>query len=530
MLKLLKRRPQASVYLFVLCIVLGNLVLYQKPLLEHTISVSASGWQGWVQILSTQFLQIGLLGSILLLISTFSIVAMKVVASVFAFANASALYFMVSYNMLLDRTMIANILGTNSSEAGGLWHPSILPYLMFLGVLPTVLIWWTKVYRSTWIRRALSSVAVFVSLLAWLFATSATWLWYDQHATELGSKILPWSYVVNTARYYNREALDEREQVLLPDAAFETDSPKRKMVVVLVMGEAARAANFARYGYDKDTNPFTAKTSLTALPAGLSCATNTISSTACILTHEGSAASSHTKQEPLPSYLTRQGIETIYRTNSAGPPPVKVTTFETTRDIADRCEGNACPQYKLDEVLNWKLAEALKASTSDRIFVTMHQTGSHGPAYHKQYPAGFDHFQPECKTVQIGSCSSDELYNSYDNTIRYTDHLLADLIAQLKTLDADSVMIYVSDHGQSLGENGFYLHGAPNAVAPNVQREVPFLVWMSEGFKARRALSEADIIPEKSYPHDFPFHSVMGAFGMRSPIYKPEFDIFSQTR
>ena len=158
---------------------------------------------------------------------------------------------------------------------------------------------------------------------------------------------------------------------------------------------------------------------------------------------------------------------------------------------------------------------------------TLHQSGSHGPAYYSKYPEGFAQFKPECKTVQVSNCSQEELSNAYDNSIRYTDFLLADLIAQLETVDADTVVIYVSDHGQSLGESGFYLHGAPNAVAPKQQREIPFLVWMSEGFKARRGITEADILPEETFPHDFPFHSVMGAFGMKSDIYKPEFDIFN---
>ena len=517
--------------MFVLILSLGNLGLYQKPLLEYAISVSSlPASDGWLQLLSLQILQIGLLASVLFLISALSITLLKIIGSLLAMTNAVALYFMLTYSMLLDRTMIANILNTNSSEATGLWHPSIVSYVVFLGLLPTLLIWWTQVRKSTWLKRLLSSAASFAALLAWLFVTSATWLWYDQYGTWLGSKILPWSYVVNTARHFNRSALDDREQVLLPPAKFNTDVPARKEVVVLVIGEAARAQNFALYGYAKDTNPFTASTSMTALPVGNSCATNTISSTACILTHEGSAASSHTKQEPLPSYLTRHGVETVFRTNSAGPPPVNVSRFERASAISELCGAADCPDPKRDEVLNWGLAEALSASTSDRIFVTIHHTGSHGPAYYLQYPEGFDHFKPECKTVQIASCSQEELNNSYDNTIRYTDFLLADLIEQLQSVDANSVMIYVSDHGQSLGESGFYLHGAPNAVAPKEQREIPFLVWMSDGFKAQKGLVEADIIPQETFPHDLPFHSIMGAFGMRSDIYKPEFDIFDQAR
>lgn len=527
MKNLLKWRPKTNVFVFVLAIAAGNLTLFQKPLLDYGVSVSAlSELAGFLQILSLQMVQYFLLAAILFWVATFSITALKVLGSLFALTNAAALYFMLTYNMELDRTMIANILGTNSNEATGLWHISILLYLLLLGVFPSFLIWWTKVRRSTWLLRLLGSIVSFVVLFAWLYLTSSTWLWYDQHASRMGSKILPWSYVINTVRHFNKIALDDREQTLLPDAVFNDVAPIRKKVVVLVIGEAARAENFSHYGYAKDTNGFTKATSMTALPVGFSCATNTISSTACILTHEGSAASSHTKFEPLPSYLTRSGVETIYRTNNSGPPPVTVTTYERADEIAARCSIAPCPKPGLDEGLNWGLADTLTASTSDRIFVTLHQSGSHGPAYYSKYPESFAQFKPECRTVQVSNCSQEELLNAYDNSIRYTDFLLADLIAQLETVDADTVLIYVSDHGQSLGESGFYLHGAPNAVAPKQQREIPFLVWMSEGFKTRKGITEEDIIPTETFPHDFPFHSVMGAFSLKSDIYKPKFDIF----
>ena len=521
-------RPELNVFLFVSLIALGNLVLFQKPLLEFGLSVSSlPDTSGWMQILSLQVLQFGLLASVLFVVSVFSITAVKLLGSILAVINAIALYFMLIYNMEIDRSMIGNILNTDARESSRLLHISIVPYLLAFGVLPTLLMWWVKVRPSKWIWRLNASVLTFAAMLAFLFQASSTWLWYDQHASRLGSKILPWSYIVNTARHFNRIALTDRDQILLPDAEFRPLAPARKEVVVLVIGEAARAANFALYGYDKDTNPFTHDTTLTALPVGLSCSTNTISSTACILTHQGREAGSHSAFEPLPSYLTRHGVETIYRTNNPGPPPVQVTTYETAAEILQRCEMDTCPAPGFDEVLNWELGNVLNASSSDRIFVVLHQTGSHGPAYYSKYPEGFAQFTPECPTVLVDNCSQDELFNSYDNTIRYTDFLLNDLITQLDTVDAYVAMMYVSDHGQSLGEGGFYLHGAPNAVAPAEQREIPFLVWMSQGFKDSRGLSEADIIPAETFPHDFPFHSVMGFFGMRSDIYKPQYDIFN---
>ena len=386
-----------------------------------------------------------------------------------------------------------------------------------------------EIRMPRWHWRVAGAIGLLGVLAAWLFATSFVWLWLDHYASQMARKVLPWSYLTATGRYYIRSALDTRVQTPLPDAVFISQSGSGKDVVVLVIGEAVRAENLAYYGYERDTNPFTSAKGVQALPAGRSCSTHTRGSVACILTHEGSSANLWTAHEPLPSYLTRHGVETIFRKNNTGVPPLVVDHRESAREIADSCEAADCPNGKFDESLNWELAELLRNSESQRIFALIHQTGSHGPAYWTKYPLEFQHFTPVCETVQLVDCTREQLFNAYDNTLRYTDSLLADLIDQLESLeDANAALIYVPDHGQSLGENGFFTHGSPKVIAPEEQRNIPFLVWMSDGFRASRKISDAGLAIDQGFPHDFPFHSVMGAFGMRSEIYKPEFDIFNQ--
>jgi len=512
---------------FVLAVGLTNLVLFQKPLLAYAIpNFNLPGFQGWVQMLSMQVVQLWLYGFIMFLLALISVRLMKVVAAILFIANAMALYFMLSYTVELDRSMIANIFNTTPNESFAFISMGMVLYVVFLGLLPAAAIMLAKVRKPKWYWRALFPIATLLTLAGFLFATSTTWLWYDKHAPRMGSKVLPWSYVVNLGRHFNYLALANRTQIDLPAATFTPAIPARKQIVVLVIGESARSDNFSLYGYARNTNPFTAALGIVALPQGISCATNTIAATACLLTHEGHEASSRTTFEPLPNYLTQQGIETFYRTNNNGVPPITVDHFAHAADIKAECD-TACPEAKDDAILNWNLHALLQDSDSDRIFVALHPWGSHGPSYWDNYPPEFAHFQPECKTVEVANCTEEELINAYDNTIRYMDYLLADLITQLKAIDnADTAMIYVSDHGQSLGENGVYLHGLPNAIAPEVQRHVPFLVWMSDSFKASRGLTNEDIMPEETFPHDFPFHSIMGAFGMTSDIYKPEYDIF----
>ena len=514
---------------FVAAACLFNMLAFQVPLLKYAFSVSnVNELDGLIQIVSLQVLQFCLLAMLLFLMSTISIFVTKLVAAVLLICNAVGLYFMMSYGMDIDRSMIANIFNTDIRETTGLLHIAIVPYVLFLGLLPALLVLLVGVRAPRRIWRFACAVGSIAVLILWIVSTSFTVLWYDKHASRMGSKILPWSYIVNTGRYFNRLAMENREQVLLPKAHFIAESSSKKDVVVLVIGEAARADRFSALGYARDTNVFTADQNLIAFPIGLSCSTNTISSAACILTHEGRSASSRTTFEPLPSYLKRQGISTILRTNNSGPPPMDVDLYQTTAEILAGCTAVDCPKQGYDAVLNWQLSGLISQTDSNRVFVTLHQTGSHGPAYYNKYPPEFEYFKPVCKTVQIAKCSDEELNNAYDNTIRYTDSLIADLITQLERMtDVNATLIYVSDHGQSLGENGYYLHGAPIAFAPIEQREIPFLVWMSDGFQQSRGLSAATILRDETFPHDFPFHSVMGAFGLRSDIYKPQFDIFN---
>ena len=179
------------------------------------------------------------------------------------------------------------------------------------------------------------------------------------------------------------------------------------------------------------------------------------------------------------------------------------------------------------EVLLYNLEQELRNSSQDKTFVVLHKHGSHGPSYYKNYPDKFTTFKPVCTTVDLQKCTNDELVSAYDNTIVYTDYFLDRVIKLLKTFQQPTVMIYMSDHGESLGEYGLYLHGTPYSVAPDVQKKVPFIVWMSDEFKKEKGIDNNDIVNGSHYSDDNVFPSVMGAFGMMSDIYKKQFDIFN---
>jgi lipid A ethanolaminephosphotransferase len=461
--------------------------------------------------------------AVLLIVSSASIKLLKILCVFFLLGNSLALYFMNSYNVILDRAMMGNVFSTDTRETRELIDITLLWYLVVATVLPTIAIYKTNVQATAW-RRKISTLA------AVLYANSSTWLWLDKHAKHIGAMMLPWSYVVNSIRHFDQIATKDRPRILLPPAYFsEEGSSKIKSVVVLVIGEAARAKNFSLYGYGRTTNPYTASSSMVAMPGARACSTYTTQSLACMLSHEGGAASVRTSHEPLPSYLQRHGVDVAWRSNNWGEPPLSISSYERPADIQKTCIGNGCSGIGFDGILLNGLKERIASSTSSKVFVVLHLNGSHGPAYHTKYPPEFEHFKPVCKSVELRKCTNEELVNAYDNTLVYTDHILQRVVDTLEAFtDSSSTMIYVSDHGESLGEYGLFLHGAPSAVAPDVQTTIPILVWMSKKFQSDRGLTPEVVSRRPAHTHDYVFHSVMGAFGLRSDIYKPNFDVFNK--
>ena len=161
--------------------------------------------------------------------------------------------------------------------------------------------------------------------------------------------------------------------------------------------------------------------------------------------------------------------------------------------------------------------------------VFMHQMGSHGPAYHKRVPPAFKRFTPECASNALQQCDRQQVVNAYDNTIAYTDHFLAETIGWLKNRPGPSAMVYVADHGESLGENNLYLHGLPYLIAPDVQKRVPWITWTSAAFEEQRGLRKSCLKAQQdqALKHDHYFHSVLGMAGVRAAEYRPELDIYT---
>jgi lipid A ethanolaminephosphotransferase len=468
-------------------------------------------------------LQLVITVSILGLTAMASVRVLKVVCMFFTVGNAIALYFIVQYSIIVDSTMIGNIANTNIKEASDLAHPKLLLYVFLLGILPALVLARTRIRETSRVRRGLIVMVTLVLGSGWLYANAQSWLWIDKNAKQFGGLVLPWSYVINTVRYFRAEADRKRVAELLPPLTSKKDGG---VVFVLVIGEAARAKDFSLYGYARETNPLVKRDGVVAFAGAQSCATYTTSSLRCMLSHKGANGMS-ANDEPLPSYLHRHGVEVIWRTNNFGEPPIKVSRYESAEQIRQGCSHD-CARLAYDEVLLDGLeAEIQAGSDQTKTLIVLHQAGSHGPLYSKKYPPEFEKFKPACRSVELQKCTSAELVNAYDNTIVYNDFFLHRLIQLLKSdRRRPVVMMYMSDHGESLGEGGLYLHGVPNVFAPDVQRAVPLLVWMSDEFVRRGGRVKTPARFGENLSHDVVFHSVMGAMGLGSPVYAPDKDLF----
>lgn len=495
---------------FVLFMSVLNFIFFHFPFYTFVFNnVDYRSFGGIVLIGSLMVLMLVMNAFVLYLFFSASRRFGKSILVLFFLINSVAVYFVNTYSVILDETMIGNILNTRYSESSGFFSLKLIVYLVFLGIIPSIFIIKAKIVKDKPRKFFITSSLSLLFIVVLIFANATNWLWIDKNSKTLGALAMPWSYTVNISRFYIHEHQKNKKEILLPDA---TITDHKKTVVVLVIGESARRDNFSLYGYQKNTNPLLSKTPNLYHFDATSCSTYTTAGVKCILEHKNT----DDLYEILPNYLYRNDVDVIWRTSNWGEPPVHIKEYETSDQLATNCKGEGCAY---DEVLLTGLKERISSSKKDKIFVVLHTSTSHGPTYSKKYPAQFEQFKPVCNSVELGNCSKEELINAYDNTVVYTDYILHNLIEDLKQLkEYDSAMLFVSDHGESLGENNLYMHGLPMSIAPKEQYEIPFIVWVSDHSKQLK--------PNKTLTQNHVFHSVLKFLDMKSPIYDENMDIF----
>ena len=497
---------------FILIISSLNLLLFHLPVYRFSVqNYDGKNLDKVLLVLSLAVLILALNALVFYLVLFISRFIGKFFLVLFTIINAIAVYFINTYNVIIDKTMIGNILNTNFDESTSFLSFGFVLYLVLLGIIPSVFIIKTKIIKEGYKKALKHIVLTFIFIVGLAYVNSSNWLWIDKNSKSLGGLAMPWSYVVNLNRFYYHKSQENQEQILLPDATLKDDE---KSVVVLVIGESARSQNFSLYGYEKDTNPLLSKINNVYSYKANSCATYTTAGVKCILEHENSGK----LNEILPNYLFRNDVEVIWRTNNWGEPNVKIQNYQKRVDLKKQCQGEGC---EYDEILLINLKEQIQASKKNKILIILHTSTSHGPTYYKKYPPKFNKFEPVCKVVELGKCTQEELINAYNNTIVYTDYMLATLIHKLKQLvEYNSLMLYVSDHGESLGEKNLYMHGIPESIAPKEQLDIPFIVWQSSHSKE---LKKNEFLSQHHV-----FHTVLDFLAIESPIYDKSMSIFKE--
>jgi lipid A ethanolaminephosphotransferase len=460
-------------------------------------------------------------------------------------AAAGVSWFASSYGALMDRGMIANVLGTDAREVGDLLNPGFLLHMVLFGLLPALLVVLVPLrpagfWRETVLRggTVLGSVAL-VGLIAALFFQDYAVLLRGHREVRL--MINPSAAIYASLRHATdaREGLAAKFERIADhvERGPEPASPGgRKKVLVFVVGETARADHFSLNGYERDTNPELARRGVVSFADVRSCATSTAESVPCMfsdLARGQYSASKAGSRENLLDLLVRADVDVLWLENNSSCKGVCARVpVKTAWDAGESgyCGGGEC----LDDLMVRQLRDVLAADRGRDLVVVMHQIGSHGPSYFKRYTQDYRRFAPTCDTSQLQSCTQTELVNTYDDSILYTDHVLAQTIDVLVGASDrfDTAMLYVSDHGESLGEKGIYLHGMPYMFAPDAQTHVPMVLWTSPGYRAATALDVACLRVEAggAYSHDNLFHSVLGMFGIRTDVYRADLDLLAPCR
>ena len=538
MLKIKPVRPEWVTLIASAFLLAGfNLVLWQ-----HLFEITASDGKGLVMRVAFGAMVLAAFNIVLTFLAFRRV--MKPVLILMFMISAGVAYFMSQYGVLIDTGMLRNFAQTNATEVRDLLSFKLLAYIILLGVLPSWLLWKTPVNYRRWHRDLLSKGLVTVASVAVIGGVALvnyqglSSLFRNHH--ELRLMVVPSNYIGASFGYLREQVVSARQPFMKigEDAQLNASwqAHGRKSLTVLVVGESARAENFGILGYARDTTPkLNKETGLIAYTDVHSCGTETAVSVPCMfsdMTRKDYDASKAKNEEGLLDVLKRAGLDVIWRDNQSG---CKGTCDRVTLDDVSNlkdpvlCADSECR----DEILLQGLQHFIDNLNKDTVLV-LHQMGSHGPEYFKRYPKEFEHFTPVCESNALNNCSRDSIVNGYDNTLVYTDHVLSTLIDLLrKSQDkVDTAMLYLSDHGESLGEYNLYLHGTPYMLAPEQQKHVAMLAWFSDNYQKSFSVDThcLQLGRDKPLSQDNLFHSMLGLLEVNSKVYDQGLDMFAGCR
>lgn len=467
----------------------------------------------------------------------------KTVITVLILLSAIFCYAMSSYGIIFDYGMVENMAETSTSEAFTYLNLSAVFYIILLTITPLIILRRINpkpnplsLSVSHRLKLIVSALIIFIIIFFSLYSSYAS---VNRNNRDLAKYIVPIPTLIASYKYIKRnhfaepmvfKELDSHPEIQIP---LKTD----KNVVVMIVGETARAKNFSLNGYSKQTNEYTEKFNIHFFNQMYSCGTATAVSVPCMfssLNKEQFNKQSASSQQNLLDIAKLAGVDVLWVDNNEGCKGVckRVNTINIDKNKSNPlCDGDYC----FDEILLTQLDNKLAILSSQTTLIVLHLMGSHGPTYYRRYPQEFATFLPDCQQSDIQNCTSEQLVNTYDNTIHYSDYVISEVINKLARFSKNSTqtinteMIYVSDHGESLGENGLYLHGFPYAIAPIEQTHIPLLFWSNntqKDFQYNCLKQNTQTI----YNHDNIFHSMLGILNVASSTYQSKLDAFKPCR
>jgi lipid A ethanolaminephosphotransferase len=433
--------------------------------------------------------------------------------------SAQAAYYMDNFGVLMDSVMIDNIIHTDAKEVEGLVNVGMVMHLLLLGVLPAWLVirYWPTVNNiSAEIKtRLLCLLLLIIALVVVVLPFTAGYTSFIREHKITRFYANPTYPVYSLVKYAQLQLTDKQQTNMTKtanDARFAEISVKNELVI-MVVGETARADRFSLNGYHKETNPRLAKEDIVNFTNVSSCGTSTGVSVPCMFSELGRKDYDKQKalnQENILDVLAKNGIEVLWRDNNSDSKGV--ATRVQYEDFKTPTHNPVCEGECRDIGMLSGLDAYIASKKGKDIMIVLHQMGNHGPEYYRRYPKAFAKFQPMCMTGELRDCTEEEVNNSYDNAILYTDYFLSEVIQFLKKYDGDyeTAMLYVSDHGESLGENGVWLHAAPYMMAPKAQTHVPAILWLGQHFDYDLPL--AAVYKDTPLSHDDLFCTLLIAY------------------
>ncbi len=446
--------------------------------------------------------------------------------------SSAAAYFMDTYGIVISDDMLRNAALTSNAEAFELLTAKLIAYVILLGVLPSVAVARIRL-RAAGVRSEIfARLRLFGGALLLVVATmlvfGSFYASFLRGHKELRQLANPVYYLYSAAKFASQSLASGNAEPIRQvgtDAAIPASDTTRDLVI-MVVGETARADRFSLNGYARETNPGLKQHNVISLTNFQACGTSTAVSVPCMFLSDGEAKGAQTirREENVLDVLRHGGVNVLWLDNNSDSKGVAERV--DYRDFKNPAHNPVCDTECRNEGMLVALQKYIDSNPQGDILIVLHQMGSHGPAYHRRYPPAFEKFRPACKENDLSLCTREEIGNAYDNTILYTDHFLSGAIKVLQRNDArfDTALFYVSDHGESLGENGVYLHGLPKAIAPDTQLRVPAILWFGPRFHQ----ADPQVLRRNSamrFSHDHVFHTLLGLFEIESAAYKPEKDL-----